>query len=80
VTGVQSLADMKDCELVIEAAPEIPRLKHKMFAELAGIVAPDCVLAANTSSLPITAIAAEVPGPERVVGMHFFSGAADGAG
>ena len=73
VTGVQSLADMKDCELVIEAAPEILELKHKMFAELAGIVAADCVLASNTSSLPITAIASAVPGPERVVGMHFFN-------
>jgi len=73
VHGVQSLGEMAECELVIEAAPENLALKHQMFGELAAIVAPACVLASNTSSIPITAIAAAVPGPERVVGMHFFN-------
>ena len=62
------------CELVIEAAPERLELKHELYARLArDRRASECVLASNTSSLPITAIAAAVPGPERVVGMHFFN-------
>lgn len=64
---------LKSCELVIEAAPESLELKRDLFARLAGIVAQDCVLATNTSSLLVTAIAAGVPRPERVVGMHFFN-------
>jgi 3-hydroxybutyryl-CoA dehydrogenase len=61
------------CGLVIEAAPESLELKHELFARLSGLVAPDAVLATNTSSLPVTAIAAAATGPERVVGMHFFN-------
>jgi 3-hydroxybutyryl-CoA dehydrogenase len=68
------LADLSGAGLVIEAAPESLELKQKMFATLAdGIVAENCVLATNTSSLLVTAIAAAVPHPERVVGMHFFN-------
>ena len=70
VDGLDALAD---CELVIEAAPERLELKHELFKRLAEIVADECVLASNTSSLLVTAIAAVVPGPERVVGMHFFN-------
>ena len=62
------------CELVIEAAPESLELKRELFARLAqDVVGADCVLATNTSSLPVTEIASAVPGPERVVGMHFFN-------
>ncbi len=63
------------CELVIEAAPESLELKRALFAELSeGLVAEHCVLATNTSSLLVTAIAAGVgTRPERVVGMHFFN-------
>jgi len=68
-----TLEALAPCELVIEAAPERLQLKRELFACLAGIVAPACVLASNTSSIPITAIAGAVPGPERVVGMHFFN-------
>jgi 3-hydroxybutyryl-CoA dehydrogenase len=67
------LTDLGDCELVIEAAPERIELKRSLFGELASVVAADCVLATNTSSLLVTAVAAEVPHPERVVGMHFFN-------
>jgi 3-hydroxybutyryl-CoA dehydrogenase len=70
VAEVEALAP---CGLVIEAAPERLELKRDLFAKLAGIVAPDAILASNTSSLSVTAIAAGVPGPERVVGMHFFN-------
>ena len=58
---------------MIEAAPEDLELKRELFAEVARHVAADCVLATNTSSLSVTALAAGVPGPERVVGMHFFN-------
>ena len=69
-----TLEALEPCELVIEAAPERLELKRELFARLAEIVAPDCVLASNTSSIPITAIAGAVTrNPERVVGMHFFN-------
>ncbi len=68
------LEDLADCELVIEAAPERLELKQTLFARLSdGIVSPDCVLATNTSSLLVTAVAAAAQRPERVVGMHFFN-------
>ncbi|HSI89893.1 MAG TPA: 3-hydroxyacyl-CoA dehydrogenase NAD-binding domain-containing protein, partial [Adhaeribacter sp.] len=47
--------------------------KHSIFSELASINTDDTILASNTSSIPITRIAAKVPNPERVVGMHFFN-------
>jgi 3-hydroxybutyryl-CoA dehydrogenase len=69
-----ALDDLAPCELVIEAAPESLELKRSLFARLSdGVVAEDCVLATNTSSLLVTAIAAAVKRPERVVGMHFFN-------
>ncbi len=58
---------------MVEAAPEDLELKRELFAALAGACGPEAILASNTSSLPVTAIAAEVPHPERVVGMHFFN-------
>jgi 3-hydroxybutyryl-CoA dehydrogenase len=71
--GVADLKALADCELVIEAVPERLELKHQLIAELSEIVSEDCVLASNTSSLLVTAIAAAAPHPERVVGMHFFN-------
>ncbi len=70
---VQRLEQMSSCELVIEAAPERLDVKHELYARLSEIVKEDCVLASNTSSLPITAVAAGATYPERVVGMHFFN-------
>ena len=67
------LEDLGACELVIEAAPESLELKREMFARLSEIVGPDCVLATNTSSLLVTAIASAATAAERVVGMHFFN-------
>jgi 3-hydroxybutyryl-CoA dehydrogenase len=61
------------CDLVIEAAPEDLELKRNLFQRLASVCGPDTVLATNTSSLSVTAIASAVPGPERIVGMHFFN-------
>jgi 3-hydroxybutyryl-CoA dehydrogenase len=70
---VDGLEQMSSCELVIEAAPERIDIKHELYARLSEIVKDDCVLASNTSSLPITAVAAGATHPERVVGMHFFN-------
>jgi 3-hydroxybutyryl-CoA dehydrogenase len=69
-----SLENLAPAELVIEAAPERLDVKQSLFAKLAdSIVGEDCVLATNTSSLLVTAIASAVKRPERVVGMHFFN-------
>jgi len=70
----QRLEELAPCELVIEAAPERLELKRELFASLSERVVSDrCVLATNTSSLLVTAIASAAKGPERVVGMHFFN-------
>jgi 3-hydroxybutyryl-CoA dehydrogenase len=71
--AVDELAAFVPCELVIEAVPERLDLKHQLYRQLSEIVSEECVLATNTSSLPVTAIAAAASNPERVVGMHFFN-------
>ena len=71
--AVDDLATFAPCELVIEAVPERLDLKHELYRQLSEIVGEQCVLASNTSSLLITAIAAGASNPERVVGMHFFN-------
>jgi 3-hydroxybutyryl-CoA dehydrogenase len=69
-----ALEDFAPCELVIEAAPERQEIKRDLFARLSEqIVSEDCVLATNTSSLLVTAVASAATRPERVVGMHFFN-------
>ncbi|HET8978488.1 MAG TPA: 3-hydroxyacyl-CoA dehydrogenase NAD-binding domain-containing protein [Solirubrobacteraceae bacterium] len=68
-----ALEDFADCDLVIEAAPERLELKRELFARLSDIVSAECVLATNTSSLLVTALATAASHPERVVGMHFFN-------
>ncbi|MQA75563.1 MAG: 3-hydroxyacyl-CoA dehydrogenase [Solirubrobacterales bacterium] len=70
---VPELDDLAGCELVIEAAPERLELKRELFATLAAACGPEAVLASNTSSLFVTAIAAASKRPGRVVGMHFFN-------
>lgn len=61
------------CDVIVEAVVERLEVKQSIFQELASINTPDTILASNTSSIPITQIAASVPNPERVVGMHFFN-------
>jgi 3-hydroxybutyryl-CoA dehydrogenase len=67
------VADLRDCDLVVEAIVEELDAKRELFEELDGLVAPDAVLATNTSALSVTQIAAAASRPERVVGMHFFN-------
>jgi 3-hydroxybutyryl-CoA dehydrogenase len=74
LAGVSELEALAPCDLVIEAVPERIELKHELYRRLSEeIVAEECVLASNTSSLLVTAIAAAARNPERVVGMHFFN-------
>jgi 3-hydroxybutyryl-CoA dehydrogenase len=72
--AVSNMADaVGDVDLVIEAVPEIPDLKHKIFAELGTMTREDCILGTNTSSLSIADIAAASGKPDKVIGMHFFN-------
>jgi 3-hydroxybutyryl-CoA dehydrogenase len=64
---------VRDADLVIEAVPEDLQLKTIVLADVAGLVGDDTIIASNTSSIPIAQLAAVVPGPERVLGLHFFS-------
>jgi 3-hydroxybutyryl-CoA dehydrogenase len=70
---VEQLEQLSDCDLVIEAIVENLDLKRGLFAQLEKIVQSDCILVSNTSSLSITAIAAQCEHPERVAGLHFFN-------
>lgn len=61
------------CDLVIETAPESLSIKRELFHQLEAIVSPKAVLATNTSTLPVSRVAAVLHRPERCVGMHFFN-------
>ncbi|MDB5919138.1 MAG: paaC [Massilia sp.] len=71
--GAGSLAEVRDAALVVEAIVENLEAKRSLFAELETIVGDDCILATNTSSISVTAIAAELRRPQRLAGMHFFN-------
>jgi len=69
---LMALEGLAGCEIIIEAAPENPKLKERLFRDLSTL-APNAILASNTSSLSLTRLAAVCDNPERVVGMHFFN-------
>ena len=73
LTLTTELADLADCDLVVEAVLEELDLKREVFAELDRVTRPDAVLATNTSALSVAEIAEATQHPERVVGMHFFN-------
>jgi len=73
LTLTTELADLADCDLVIEAVLEELDLKREVFAELDRVTRPDAVLATNTSALSVGEIAEATKHPDRVVGMHFFN-------
>ena len=73
ITPASDLKDLAGSGLVIEAIIEDLGIKQKLFAELEDIVASDAILATNTSSLSVTAIAGGLKHPERMVGLHFFN-------
>lgn len=73
LTTSVSMAELHDCDLVIEAVPETFAIKESVFAQLDKIVKEGAILATNTSSIPITQIAAVTERPESVIGMHFMN-------
>ncbi len=73
IRGVVPLEELKGCDIVIESAPEDIELKQAILEKLDGIVADDCIIATNTSSLSVTRLAAFVSRPGHFIGMHFFN-------
>lgn len=73
VTGSTTLDDLADCDLIIEAATENEAAKMSIFRAVDNIVSEDAILASNTSSIPITSLAATLADPGRMVGVHFFN-------
>ena len=73
MTGTTKLADLADCDLVIEAVVEDLAVKNEMFAELDALCPEHTIFASNTSSLTIVEMAAATKRPDRVVGLHFFN-------
>ena len=73
IAGTTKLDDLAACDLVVEAAVENLAVKLELFRTLDGIVRAGAILATNTSSLPVTKIAAATSRPESVIGMHFMN-------
>jgi len=73
LTGVTSISELKDCDVIIEAIIEQLAAKRELFAELDKLCPPHSIFASNTSSLTITEIAAATKRPQRFVGLHFFN-------
>ena len=73
IKGTTRLEDLSGCDLVVEAAIEKLDIKLELFAKLDALVKPGAILATNTSSLPITRIAAATKRPASVIGMHFMN-------
>ncbi len=73
LTGSTSNKDFASCDFIIEAVFEEMEIKRKLFAELEGIISPECILATNTSSLSVSKMSDHLKNPERVIGFHFFN-------
>ena len=73
IRTTRAMTDLADCDMAIEAVTEKEALKLDIFRQLDSIVKQDAILASNTSSIPITRIAAATGRPDRVIGMHFMN-------
>ncbi|HYP40962.1 MAG TPA: 3-hydroxybutyryl-CoA dehydrogenase [Chloroflexia bacterium] len=73
ITTTTELSDLGDCELIVEAIFENFEAKAAAFRELDELLAPEAILASNTSSIDITRLAAVTKRPDRFIGMHFFN-------
>ncbi|MFI5618920.1 3-hydroxyacyl-CoA dehydrogenase NAD-binding domain-containing protein [Streptomyces sp. NPDC051567] len=73
ITPTAETADLAGCDVVIEAVFEDTALKHRVFQEVQGVVAPDALLCSNTSTLPVSGLAEGVERPADFIGLHFFS-------
>jgi len=72
INATTDIQDLKDCDMVIEAVPEVLDLKQSTFAELSRVCRSDAVMCTNTSSMSVSAIMSECSHPQRCAGMHFF--------
>jgi 3-hydroxybutyryl-CoA dehydrogenase len=73
LTGTTNYADLKDCDLIVEAIVENVDAKKQAYAQVEAHVGPHCIIASNTSSLCITELAAATKRPDKVGGLHFFN-------
>jgi 3-hydroxybutyryl-CoA dehydrogenase len=73
IKGTTKTEDLSDCDIVVEAVIENIDLKKRIFTEVDGILKPQAILASNTSTIPITEMAAVTRRPERFIGMHFMN-------
>lgn len=73
ITPSASYEDLADCDLIIEAVFEDPKVKAEVIAKVGAVIRPDCIFASNTSTLPITGLAKHSPNAAQFIGIHFFS-------
>ena len=73
IRPAERMADLADCDLVIESASEKEEVKRAIFTELSPILKPEATIATNTSSISITRLAAATNRPERFIGIHFMN-------
>jgi len=73
ITTVTNVEDAKDCDLVVEAVFESLKVKLALLTQLDALLRPEAIIASNTSSLPISQLAAATKRPEQVIGMHFMN-------
>ena len=73
INATPDLDELKDCDLIIEAVFEDPKVKAEMTQKVEAIIPEDCIFASNTSTLPITGLAKASKRPDQFIGIHFFS-------
>jgi 3-hydroxyacyl-CoA dehydrogenase / enoyl-CoA hydratase / 3-hydroxybutyryl-CoA epimerase len=73
ITPSADYASLADCDLIVEAVFEDPKVKAEVIAKVEAVIRPDCVFASNTSTLPITGLAKGSKRPDGFIGIHFFS-------
>ncbi|HEY8566994.1 MAG TPA: 3-hydroxyacyl-CoA dehydrogenase NAD-binding domain-containing protein [Beijerinckiaceae bacterium] len=73
ITTTADYADLKDCDLIVEAVFEDPKVKADVIAKVEAVIRPDCIFGTNTSTLPITGLAKSAQRPDQYIGIHFFS-------
>ncbi len=73
ISGSTDFGDLGDCDLIVEAVPEVLAFKQEAFRKIDAVARPDALIATNTSSLPVMDIAVHTRRPNRVLGFHFFN-------